>query len=935
MRPQKFTLPIDSSSFSHTNKKVVIVSVFGKSQYRMKGCKTDMLSSILQVDLLNEPTVDETSMCEIEGYHNVKDKTVYLHLRGFLDSHTLLSEYDRFVEKQDCKDFLSVWAHMRHKYARALLVLFHISHVIILTHPTHTFDYSYIHLFRAMDIVRQKISPQLSDVLSSISSIPKDWISNARPCSPRVLFYFESCPIPMALQDADNGGNIKKLEHSLEDQIYHVLRKNRIVTNISSNSLFAIPANQEFVYVHNGPTESRDILGYMMKKLIQSCKVSSGGSTSRSLASLDTNLETDDTEIETRSFKSFLQQHINLAFGRGFDDNVGRHSVPAYFEVATKFILIITIIVFMETQIPSLSLFCNVANKILEYFIKGTDKDLLSLHSLLDTDVKFSKSRCSKVLPRALQTYQENLPQHYTRAYHESKLAHAMAVFEMHARGPLFEEFSEKLQAECDKHWRTGRQMCEVLSLTGNPCTNPIHKGGSEGAGGGEQLEPGGDNRHRIFPIYSELPIMEHCSGVRYICACNCGRCQGPREDPFSLRQANYDYFQMLAKQCGCAQLESIQFPIFQPSTHNFRAAQLFSGTKRKDSLSRTNLSTPQGQTQPCSLGVENTLNDDITAYESGAPSPLKSDPTEEDVPRLSNKTSLTPSDGHKVVIEVSDDAENTKEKSLVRQPSTTEYLPGMLHTESPAGLLPQFSSWSLVCLGPSSLYSHNLGLQHQAGVLPTSAFLLPWDVTVRLEHQKERGSLWPTINDHGVHGYCPRGKNFQNLNTIRGRKSKSGKEFVVKIFVGVEYECPRGHRFMASAPDKVLKATGNGIVKDSGNKVTSSTTDMPLYFPCPCRQTQPLIAQLMRIHVVTPKAPVHVTLNPRVQPGPPPCPIFVTGCEEPIKLSQSAYWVLRLPYVYMGEKGPYLPPKEPVPPSHGRLLAGMYGISEVVPEKK
>ena len=77
-----------------------------------------------------------------------------MHLRGLLDTHTLLTEYDKFVEKQDCKDFLSVWAHMRDKYARALLVLFHISHVIILTHPTHTFDYSYIHLFRAMDIVR-------------------------------------------------------------------------------------------------------------------------------------------------------------------------------------------------------------------------------------------------------------------------------------------------------------------------------------------------------------------------------------------------------------------------------------------------------------------------------------------------------------------------------------------------------------------------------------------------------------------------------------------------------------------------------------------------------------------------------------------------------------------------------------------------------------
>lgn len=57
--------------------------------------------------------------------------------------------------------------------------------------------------------------------------------------------------------------------------------------------------------------------------------------------------------------------------------------------------------------------------------------------------------------------------------------------------------------------------------------------------------------------------------------------------------------------------------------------------------------------------------------------------------------------------------------------------------------------------------------------------------------------------------------------------------EFNVKIFVGVEYECPRGHRFMCSAPDKVLKTSGTGLVKDNGNKVTGC--DMPLYFPCPC----------------------------------------------------------------------------------------------------
>lgn len=54
-----------------------------------------------------------------------------------------------------------------------------------------------------------------------------------------------------------------------------------------------------------------------------------------------------------------------------------------------------------------------------------------------------------------------------------------------------------------------------------------------------------------------------------------------------------------------------------------------------------------------------------------------------------------------------------------------------------------------------------------------------------------------------------------------------------------------------------------SGIIKETGHKITSS--DMPLYYNCPCRPNKPLVAQLIRIHVVTPKAPVYVTLNPKV----------------------------------------------------------------------
>lgn len=187
---------------------------------------------------------------------------------------------------------------------------------------------------------------------------------------------------------------------------------------------------------------------------------------------------------------------------------------------------------------------------------------------------------------------------------------------------------------------------------------------------------------------------------------------------------------------------------------------------------------------------------------------------------------------------------------SLVRQASTTEYLPGMLTLSSPPGLLPVYSSWSLVCLGPSSLYSHNLGLSdsYHPGFLSSTNYLLPWDVTVFSSSAKTQQN-WPFVNKHANRGR-------------RNRSSNSNlPQFTVKVFIGVEYECTSGHRFMLAAPDKMLKAAPGSIVKDTGHKIAES--EMPLYYPCACRAGK--LAQLMRLHVVTPKAPVHCTLNPKV----------------------------------------------------------------------
>lgn len=209
----------------------------------------------------------------------------------------------------------------------------------------------------------------------------------------------------------------------------------------------------------------------------------------------------------------------------------------------------------------------------------------------------------------------------------------------------------------------------------------------------------------------------------------------------------------------------------------------------------------------------------------------------------------------NEIVLKVAE-AKVVHDKGIFRQPSTTEYLPGMVHTLSPIGLLPQFPSWSLVCIGPSSVYSHSTGLpEHvQSGFLSGTNFLLPWDVHVRLEH----AASWAASYEKSRSRKKPQPR----PQPIGGDISSNGQVFILKIFIGCEYECPRGHRFIMNAPDKVVRG-GAGIIRDSGSKVVFN--DMPLYFPCACRSAGPKVAQLMRIHIVTPKAPVNVTLDPKV----------------------------------------------------------------------
>lgn len=129
-------------------------------------------------------------------------------------------------------------------------------------------------------------------------------------------------------------------------------------------------------------------------------------------------------------------------------------------------------------------------------------------------------------------------------------------------------------------------------------------------------------------------------------------------------------------------------------------------------------ISMPSQLANPLSIGSGLTFSDDDE--EANEPTNANSD---------DNQSNENNSSDHEVIAEPSDDesineivikvggeeSEESKEKGIYRQPSTTEYLSGMVHTLSPVGLLPQFPSWSLVCVGHSSVYSHNSGSMYFA----------------------------------------------------------------------------------------------------------------------------------------------------------------------------------------------------------------------------
>ena len=913
MEQNKFSLPLkfkpeEVEDYLRT-RQCVVVSFFGKSPFSLKSNKGSFIDQVLGRSVFAERETDSVTEPEVEPsvdcYYCPDRDCIFLHMRSWQDTFSLAQKCKEAEELLETKGILSFWSSRRYEHARSLLALFHLSHILVCCTPGHTFDISYVHLFKSLDNLRNKIQPAVSEVVRSVAGLPRDWLHHGRPAPPRVLFLFMSCPASLrgsrGLRDERKDAKphkqppIKRLEYSLEDQIYRILRKARIITNVAANSLFAVPGNQEFVYVETGRhgTEMDQ-----QANLINNCLslLSVGDYNEDSLVDQGpfySQFLTEDQK-DKRCFSNFLRDHINVGFERGFLDNISKHGTnnrDVHFELA------------------GLGEWLEVADKMFRLFTEELTSDegqphseaMMTLRDDMEIEVMFSELRCKKILPSAVSAYKDGLPPHYTAEYHSAKLLQAMSVYSMQARGPASAKFAEFLATECTSYWQSGRQRCEELSLTGditpclaitdsllclgNNCTNRRHVTRDQG----QEAPKEGDKK--------VLPSMSCTSGVQYIAACNCGRRQANREDPFKLVDANYNFYQQLEEEC-CKDLEHVTFPVYQaqpiPATASLVPTEKIKLEVKE--LKEDSEESPEHRTKQEAV-PEVKVEDTMARVET---------PAEDDA---------------EIILEVLenlhiDGKSPSKVASLLsRASSQVEFLTSMKTLTSSPGLKPEFPSWSLVMLGSSHVYSHSAGLAAQPGFMSSSKFLLPWEISLTKVSAADLEARWPNVLESAA-----------KRASLRGAGETQDNRITVKVFVGFEYECPRGHRFMISAPDRPMKSSST--MREAATRLVGS--DLPLYMACPCRISKPPLAQLTRIHLVTPKAPIWVTLNPQVQPSP-GGPVFVPGWEAPHKLPPNSYWVLRLPYVYWGEGGAHLPPSSPPAPGSPapRLIKGAVSFDE------
>ena len=200
------------------------------------------------------------------------------------------------------------------------------------------------------------------------------------------------------------------------------------------------------------------------------------------------------------------------------------------------------------------------------------------------------------------------------------------------------------------------------------------------------------------------------------------------KKDPFDLKEANYTFYEEFTKMAASAKKKLIkyEFQVFKPSVDNFTSAPLILATNNKPT---TQIQTTQPFSYATNLSQDANQKSTATNKQNDQqlfPSPLNEQPQ----PQLQQLAATGSDEITKIATNHTQSVSPVRTTNPLTVLSTEVYLPGMIHSESQPGLLPRFSSWSLISIGKNTHYSVHNGL-NQPGLLTNHNHLIPWDIIV------------------------------------------------------------------------------------------------------------------------------------------------------------------------------------------------------------
>ncbi|KAI8071337.1 hypothetical protein BC940DRAFT_344983 [Gongronella butleri] len=520
------------------------------------------------------------------------------------------------------------------------------------------------------------------------------------------------------------------------------------------------------------------------------------------------------------------------------------------------------------------------------------------IRNAVDIEKVFSRTHCKEIMQKCKDIYLQGSPPYYTESYHLLKMENVLRLYKSMTRGVAAEEYGHRLERECDFLWKQGRQSCEVLSLTGKVCQLKLGHGA---------MEPS----HKNDAILTESSHLvadssKHSTGHTFTHACTCGRTQMAREDPFDLTEANVDFYDHFGCCLGnghkAADLDALTrvssaSPVcFDMPTLPATDAVLLRLGAASDYRNSVGLERYEGFTANTNYLIPWILTtlSDLRAKKTGGqqdhhastataaalpPATTHGPPT---TPAKSPSTAKKPTPAP-VKAAPAAKKQDIDWPALGAPIQVPEKAP-VVHHVAPLDAFPALGSLPKAPVAPTTAKTSESKPQ-----IETSTPLPVTTVTTQ-------SSASTTHHRAAKREKRQRGDKRSRLeNQIRG-------------FLGAEYECPKGHRFLSCGDGRVCKLGHKGHPKEHGKYFVQQ--DLPLYVLCPCnfadygkgKMNPDILAQLQRFYIVTPDADVSISLKPRIQITVPESdePIELTlGIKDRLLLPKNGTYVLRLPFIY------------------------------------